>query len=72
MSAQMTKDTINLVHRLDDIPKKDFKNILPKDSMSDKERIQAADLIDKLLKWNPSERLTCEQALKHDFFKGYH
>jgi hypothetical protein len=27
----MTKDTINLVHKLDDIPKKDFRNILPKD-----------------------------------------
>ena len=31
MSTQMTKDTINLVHKLDDIPKKDFKNILPKE-----------------------------------------
>ncbi len=39
MSTQMTKDTINLVHKLDDIPKKDFKHILPKDSMTDKERL---------------------------------
>lgn len=31
MSSQMTKDTINLVHKLDDIPKKDFKYILPKE-----------------------------------------
>jgi serine/threonine protein kinase len=68
----MTNDTIKLVHRLDDIPKKDFKTILPKDIMAVKERDQAADLLDKLLKWNPSERLTCEQALKHDFFKGHH
>lgn len=29
MSTQMTKDTINLVHKLDDIPKKDFAHILP-------------------------------------------
>jgi len=27
----MTKETVNLVHRLDDIPKKDFTNILPKE-----------------------------------------
>ena len=27
----MTKDTINLVFKLDDIPKKDFRTILPKD-----------------------------------------
>jgi len=38
MSIQMTKDTINLVHKLDDIPKKDFKLILPKDHMTAKER----------------------------------
>ena len=68
MSTQMTNETIKLVHRLDDIPKKEFKSILPKDSMSDKERNQAADLLDQLLKWNPKERFTCDQALKHEFF----
>lgn len=31
MSAQMHDDTINLVHKLDDIPKKDFRTILPKE-----------------------------------------
>lgn len=31
MSTQMTKDTINLVFKLDAIPKKDFRTILPKD-----------------------------------------
>lgn len=29
MSTQMTQETINLVHKIDDIPKKDFVNILP-------------------------------------------
>ena len=38
MSKQITEDTIKLVHRLDDIPKKEFKSILPRDAMSDKER----------------------------------
>ena len=46
MSTQMTKETINLVHKLDEIPKKDFKLILPKDHMTSKEREQAADLLD--------------------------
>jgi hypothetical protein len=31
MSDQINKDTINLVHKLDDIPPKDFRQILPKD-----------------------------------------
>ena len=71
MSSQMSKDTINLVHKLDEIPKKDFKQILPKDHMNTKEREQVADLLDKLLKWIPSERIDCENALKHEFFKGH-
>lgn len=68
MSKQMSNDTIKLVHRLDDIPKKDFKTILPRDSLTEKERSAAADLLEKLLKWDPNERLSCEQALKHEFF----
>jgi serine/threonine protein kinase len=68
MSTQMTSETIKLVHRLDDIPKKEFKTVLPKDSMTDKERNSAGDLLEKLLRWDPNERLTCEQALKHEFF----
>lgn len=72
MSEQMTESTIKLVHRLDDIPKKDFKGILPRDSLTERDRILAADLLDKLLKWSPKERLSCDQALKHEFFKGHH
>ena len=69
----MTSDTIKLVHKLDDIPKKDFKTILPpsKEYMTDSERKQAADLLEKLLNWVPSERMSCEKALKHEFFKGH-
>ena len=67
----MTSDTVKLVHRLDDIPKKEFKTILPKETMTNKERESAADLLENLLKWDPSERLSCDQALKHDFFKHH-
>ena len=72
MSIQMSAETIKLVHKLDDIPKKDFKTILPqKEYMTDSERRQAADLLEKLLNWEPSKRITCEKALKHEFFKGH-
>ena len=53
MSSQMTEETVKLVHRLDDIPKKEFKSILPRDIMTDKERGLVADLLDNLLRWNP-------------------
>jgi hypothetical protein len=56
----MNSDTIKLVHKLDDIPKKDFKLILPKEGMTTKEREQAADLLDKLLNWVPCKRISCE------------
>jgi len=60
MSSSMPKDTINLVHRLDDIPKKDFRSILPKDSLSALERDQCADLLERLLRWDPHERVSCD------------
>jgi hypothetical protein len=58
----MTKETMDLVHKLDDIPKKDFRTILPqgKEYMSTKERDQIADLLEKLLNWIPSKRISCE------------
>lgn len=69
----MSPDTIKLVHKLDDIPKKDFKTILPSEKgyMTELEKKQAADLLEKLLNWVPKERFPCEKALKHDFFKGH-
>ena len=72
MSTQMSEETVKLVHRLDDIPKKDFRVILAGVEMTDKEKNQASDLLDHLLKWNPKERYSCEKALKHEFFKGHH
>lgn len=32
----------------------------------------ALDLLDKLLKWEPEERLTAEQALQHPYLANYH
>jgi hypothetical protein len=34
----MTNETVKLVHKLDDIPKKDFRQILPRDNMTNKEK----------------------------------
>jgi len=56
----MSQETIALVHKLDDIPKKRFDTILPREHMSDREREAAADLLDKLLNWVPKKRISCE------------
>ena len=57
-----------MVHKVDDIPKQDFKKILSK-NYSKEEITLAADLIEKMLNWVPGKRISCEDALKHPFFR---
>lgn len=33
---------------------------------------EAADLVEKLLKFDPEKRLTAEEAIKHQYFEGLH
>ena len=70
MSKQITQNTVELVNKLDDMPEKDFKQILPFKDYSKEDIEGAADLIAKMLKWIPKDRIDCETALKHKFFKG--
>ena len=57
------------MQKLDDMPKKDMKTILPYKDYNEDDIKLAADLITKMLKWVPSERISCSKALEHDFFK---
>ena len=59
-----------MVHKLDDIPAKEIKDLLPFKDYSKKDVEDAADLISRMLKWVPSERIDCKTALSHKFFKG--
>ena len=70
MSKQITSNTIELVHKLDDMPKRSLATILPYKDYQRRDIEEAADLISKMLCWVPSERISCEDALKHPFFKG--
>lgn len=69
MSELIPKPVIDLVHKLDDMPRVEFSKIIPSDY--DKRDIeQAADLMDKMLKWVPKERCSCKEALAHPFFNS--
>jgi len=68
MSKEITGQTIDLLYTVDKMPRKEFNTILPS-SYSKKEIDQASDLLRKLLKWNPYERVSAEEALKSDFFR---
>lgn len=70
MSEQITQTTIDLVHKLDDLQKVNLQQILPYKDYNQPDIIDAADLIGKMLKWVPGERITCSEALKHKFFKN--
>ena len=59
-----------MVHKLDDIPPKNIRDLLPFKDYNEKDVVEAADLISKMLKWVPSERIDCKSALQHKFFKG--
>ena len=57
------------MHRLDDMPRVDLKKLLPIKSYKQEEIAMAADLIEKMVDWVPSKRISCEEALRHVFFK---
>jgi len=52
------------------MPARKFTDILPYKDYSAEDIKDAADLISKMLKWVPQERIDCQTALEHKFFKG--
>jgi|TARA_B110001450_G_scaffold243008_1_gene253880 serine/threonine protein kinase len=70
MSDQITNNTVELVQKLDDMPILKFDMILPYKDYIPIDIQQASDLISKMLKWVPRERIDCKEALKHPFFKS--
>lgn len=70
MSKQMSPNTVDLVHKLDDMPCQNMAHILPYKDYSRKDIEDCADLISKMIQWVPKDRISCEEALKHSFFKG--
>ena len=68
ISSQITQNTIDLVHSLDDIPPRKIEELLPFKDYHPSDVKEAADLLSKMLRWIPSERITCKEALKHPFF----
>ena len=69
MSSQISQTTVDTVHKLDDMPQRSFESVLPYQYYSKQDIKDAADLITKMLKWVPKDRISCRAALNHRFFK---
>merc|ERR1711988_945391 len=62
-------DNKQAVEYIKSLPKREkvpFSKLYPKASP------EAVDMVDKLLKFNPAERLTADQALKHPYMEALH
>lgn len=58
--------------KIDNVPAKEFHKYLPKiEGYQPEELLLAADLLFRMLKWNPADRCSCEQALAHNFFHKF-
>ena len=68
MSGCISSTMVDLVHRLDELAPLELKKVLPEKDYDRRDIDAAADLISKMLKWVPAERISCAQALKHRFF----
>lgn len=58
----VSRESIRAVKKLDSL-----QNLVAQNA--DSSRSSLTDLLRGLLKYNPSERLTAQEALKHPFFK---
>lgn len=67
MASNIPKTTMKLLKQLDKFEKKDLASLIP--SFYHKRDIKkVVDLIESMLKWDPKERMTAEEALHHEFF----
>jgi len=68
MSTQIEQNQLNLIDMIDDIPRRDFAQILPQKIYSKTDIKNVANLLEQMLEWDPNKRITCAEALQHKFF----
>ena len=75
MYPKIPQDQLEHMMKIDNIPKKNLKDLLPQKYLHDEDGSlkrymkNAVDLINVLLVWDPSKRISCTEALEHKFFK---
>ena len=65
----LPQNFLNFFNDMEEVVPYDLKKLLNKNKSYDNNSLEkAADLLAKTICWEPSERLTAEEALKHPFF----
>ena len=70
ISSEMPQTSFDHIAKLDNHQPQKLLSLLPCKDYPKKDMEEAADLLAKMVKWVPSERISCQEALKHPFFKG--
>lgn len=68
MAANIPKTTMKMLKQLETFEKKDLSSLIPSSAYHKRDIKKAVDLIESMLKWDPKERITAEEALQHEFF----
>lgn len=59
------------LEKVKELPAVDLRVVFPEKDYSSADIAKAADLARKMLQWNPRNRVTAKNALKHPFFKFF-
>ncbi len=70
MSKIIDSKVIELLKKGESLPPMSFEDIMPHKIYDKSDSVMAADLITKMLKWVPDDRISAVEALKHPFFSG--
>jgi serine/threonine protein kinase len=62
--------SIAILRKATIVPKLDLTKMIRKDWYGEEEIALAADLVDKMLRWVPSDRISAREALNHPFLSG--
>jgi serine/threonine protein kinase len=68
MASNIPKTTLKMLKQLEEFERKDIGSLIPS-SYNKRDIKQVVDLIEKMLEWDPKERITAEEAIHHEFFR---
>jgi|JI9StandDraft_1071089.scaffolds.fasta_scaffold420307_1 mitogen-activated protein kinase 15 len=71
MSPHIQEGAKKLLKDIGPMKKKKFSDLFPKEAGYSKTDLKnASDLLEKMIQWDPTKRISAEMALEHKFFDG--